>query len=245
MVVAKSGSYHPGMRRVSLSLLGSFELQVDEEPRTVSIPAQRLLAMLALDHGKIMERSYVAGTLWPDSTDTAARSNLRSALSSLGPMRRIVVGVVPGRLQLAEQLHVDLHEYREKAHDLLDRSGDTAPISAFAFDLLPHWDEAWVEPERESFRQLRLHILEHLSERFTRLGRFAEAMEAALLAVEGAPLRESAHRALIRALAAEGNRGEAMSRYALLREMLDRELGVEPSFEIDDVLGEASSSESD
>jgi DNA-binding SARP family transcriptional activator len=70
-------------------------------------------------------------------------------------------------------------------------------------------------------------------------------MEAALLAIEGAPLRESAHRALIRALAAEGNRGEAMSRYAVLREMLDRELGVEPSFEVDDVLGEASSSESD
>lgn len=136
---------------------------------------------------------------------------------------------------------VDFHERREKAHQLLNPSveGDYIPFSEFAVDLLPHWDEVWVEPEREAYRQLRLHVLESLSERSTRHGRFAEAIESALLAMEGAPLRESAHLALIRALAAEGNRGEALVRYSKLCALLDQELGVEPSFQFDDVLSES------
>jgi len=44
-----------------------------------------------------------------------------------------------------------------------------------------------------------LHALESLSARLATLGRYAEAVEAALNAVDIEPLRESAHRALIQA----------------------------------------------
>ncbi len=240
--MAEANSGESGVGRLSIRLLGSFHISIDDVPRTISIPAQRLLAMLALNHESAAERALAAGTLWPDSTETAARSNLRSALSSLGSLRGAILETVPNGLQLAQPLRVDLHERRERAHRLLDPSfdDDDAPLSAFTDDLLPQWDEVWVEHERESFRQLRLHVLEYLSERLAGAGRYAEAMEAALLAVEGAPIRESAHRAVIHVLAAEGNRGEAMSRYAELCAVLDRELGVGPSFQIEDAMGEAT-----
>lgn len=243
--MAEANSGESGVGRLSIRLLGCFQISVDDAPTTVSVPAQRLLAMLALNHVSAVERAFAAGTLWPDSTETAARSNLRSALSSLGSLREVIVEIVPNGLQLARPLRVDLHERRESAHRLLDPSfdGDDAPLSAFTDDLLPHWDEFWVEHERESFRQLRLRVLEYLSERLVRAGRYAEAMEAALLAVEGAPLRESAHRAVIHVLAAEGNRGEAMSRYAELCAVLDRELGVGPSFQIEDAMSETTNSD--
>jgi len=237
IVVAEVNSEHLRVGQWRVRLLGGFEFFVDDELRVISLPAQRLIAFLALNNGSMVERTYVAGTLWPDSSETAARSNLRSALSSLGPLRSTIVEVMPRTLQLGRRVLVDLHERREKAHQLLDPSIEGEyPFAAFAIDLLPHWDEVWVEAERESYRQLRLHVLENLSERSTRQGRFAEAIESALLAVEEAPLRESSHLALIRAVAAEGNHGEALKRYTELCALLDRELGVDPSFQIDDLL---------
>jgi DNA-binding SARP family transcriptional activator len=233
---------HSRVGRLNVRLLGCFEFLVADEPKDISRPAKRLLAMLALNQGGIAERTYIAGTLWPESSESAARSNLRSALCSLGSLRRVIVESVPGGLRLARHLRVDLHACREKARRILDSEfeGDDVPLSAFATDLLPHWDEIWVEQDRESFRQLRVRVLERLSNRLTGLGRFAEGIQAALLAVEAAPLRETAHRAVISALAAEGNRGEAMSRFNELCDVLDRELGVAPTFQIDDVLSETA-----
>ena len=50
-----------------------------------------------------------------------------------------------------------------------------------------------------------------------------------LAAVAGEPLRESAHRALITAYLAEGNRSEALRQYRFFRHLLADELGLEPS----------------
>ena len=50
-----------------------------------------------------------------------------------------------------------------------------------------------------------------------------------LAAVAGEPLRESAHRTLIRAHLAEGNPGEAVRQYHLYRRLLVGELALEPS----------------
>src|SRR5207244_5438785 len=54
-----------------------------------------LLALLALRHGRAVERAWLAGTLWPDSTDEQARHNLRDALLHL----RKALGPESGRIQ--------------------------------------------------------------------------------------------------------------------------------------------------
>jgi DNA-binding SARP family transcriptional activator len=64
------------------------------------------------------------------------------------------------------------------------------------------------------------------------LGRFGEAVDAALLAVSAEPLRESAQRALIEAHVAEGNLAEAHRTYIFYRNLVRRELGVEPSSDL-------------
>jgi DNA-binding SARP family transcriptional activator len=83
--------------------------------------------------------------------------------------------------------------------------------------------------ERERFHQLRLHALEALCDRLTTAGRYGEAIDAGLAAVTAEPLRESAHRVLIKAHLAEGNQGEADRQYQLCRRLLRDELGVDPS----------------
>ena len=48
----------------------------------------------------------------------------------------------------------------------------------------------------------------------------------------GEPLRESAHRAVMHAHLAEGNRVEALRQYALYRRVVVDQLGVKPSVEM-------------
>jgi DNA-binding SARP family transcriptional activator len=95
--------------------------------------------------------------------------------------------------------------------------------------LLPACYDEWVLTERERFRQLRLHALEALCDRLTARGRYGEAIDAGLAAVCAEPLRESGHRAVIKAHLAEGNNAEARRQYETYRKVLRDELGVEPS----------------
>jgi DNA-binding SARP family transcriptional activator len=83
--------------------------------------------------------------------------------------------------------------------------------------------------ERERYRHLRLHALERLCERLTDAGRFERAVEVGQLAVAGDALRETAHRVLIRAHVAEGNRGAALRQYRTYVRLLREELDAEPS----------------
>jgi DNA-binding SARP family transcriptional activator len=67
--------------------------------------------------------------------------------------------------------------------------------------------------DRERTRQLSLHALEALCSRWTEMRRFGQAVQAGLAAVAGEPIRESAHRILMKAHLAEGNPGEAIRQY--------------------------------
>ena len=232
------GSERERLRQPQLSLLGSFRLVLGDEMTRLPVPSQRMVALLGLQKGRSVGRSYVAGTLWPEVEEASARSDLRSALWKLGQLRDDLVEVTNDELRLRPDVTIDLREMQATAHRFLHDSVDGADLSPeiFADDLLPQWSDAWVETERESYRQLRLHALEQLSERLAEAGRFGPAVEAGLLAVAGAPLRESAHRAVIRVLVMEGNRAEARLRYGELSDLLRGEMGVEPSFGLEEIM---------
>jgi DNA-binding SARP family transcriptional activator len=215
-----------------LTLLGGFELRCGGKDVAVSRSGQRLLALLALQ-ARPLERLWVAGTLWLDTTEERAGASLRSALWRLPqPHGAAVVQATPTHLRLARDLAVDVHELAGRAKGLdaqaVPDDGALDP-SALSKDLLPDWYEDWVVLERERFRQLRLHALEALCRRLTEAGRFGAAVQAGLAAVAGEPLRESAHRTLIHAHLAEGNPGEAVRQYHLYRRLLAGELAIEPS----------------
>ena len=234
----------PNLGRVQLCVLGRFELSVMNRPVAIPGPSQRVLALLGVED-QLVPRSFVAGTLWPDAREAAARSNLRSALWRLGSRRSIVLQVGPDALRLEREVAVDLREHRSRARLLLDHAakGERVELSPglFESDLLPTWCDEWVEPKRESYRQLRLHSLEAICVHLILGERFGEAVEAAFMAVSSSPFRESAHRAVVVALLAGGNGCEAVRHYERFRSSLKEELGVEPSFRFDDLREQALS----
>jgi DNA-binding SARP family transcriptional activator len=104
-------------------------------------------------------------------------------------------------------------------------------------DLLPEWSEDWLMVEQESYRQLRLHALENLSEQLRGIGQYAPALTAALAAVHADPLRESAHRQVIAVHLEEGNSAEALRQFHAYRRRLAHELGLPPSPAIRGLVG--------
>jgi DNA-binding SARP family transcriptional activator len=215
---------------IQLGLLKGFELRQDAKPVRLPLSAQRLLAFLAL-HDRPLQRLYVAGVLWLDSSQEAANASLRTALWRLRRPGCVLVEATPTELSLADGVIVDLRETAKTAKRVLAHDGESADLGMLcvAGDLLPDWYDDWLLVERERFRQLRLHALESLAEDLAAGGQFAAAAEAALAAIAAEPLRESAHRALVRLHLAEGNIGEAIRQYAVYAGLLREELGMEPS----------------
>jgi DNA-binding SARP family transcriptional activator len=223
---------------VHVQLLGGFGLRCEGQRVELPLGAQRLVALLALQEAPLL-RLYVAGVLWPDTTEKRAYANLRSALWRLRQSGFEIVDAKGANVRLAPGVAVDARESAALAKELLVGNSATLPpdgIRALDSDLLPDWYDDWVVGERERLRQLRLHALEKLSERLVENGSFGLAADAGLAALRDDPLRESASRALIRTFIAEGNPAEALRYYRSYCGLLERELGLKPSDQMKELL---------
>ena len=207
----------------------------DADARSLPHGAQRLVAYVSLCRRPA--RTAIAGQLWPDVPEDKAHRSLRSALWRLQKVAPGLVRVSGGSLALAPGVRVDVRELTEWAQQVLDPRTDAAgtvrPDVGLRGELLPGWYDDWVLLEREQLRQLRMHALEALAEKLAAAGRFGEAVHTAYAAVVAEPLRESAHRTVVRVHLVEGNLAEAVRAYDAFRDLLAEELGVAPSAQMD------------
>ena len=220
----------PRATRLEVGLQRRFGVVADAVACEVPHSSQRLVACLAI-HGVPLSRDAVAAQLWSNVTGDRAAAALRTALWRLGPLARRLVDAGQGRLALTRGVVVDFRATARRAEAILSGEGVTGDVAVLrdAGDLLPDWYDDWVIIERERFRQLRIDALETLCAQLSAGGEYSHATDAGLAAIVAEPLREQAHRALIRAHLAAGNPGEARRQYRLLRQLLARELGVSPS----------------
>ncbi len=218
-----------------ISLLGGFGLSDGRVDVAIAEGPQRLIAFLAL-RKKPVRRVLAAGTLWPEASADHAHSSLRSTLARLDDGARSALAVTTSTLGIADRITVDLWESEAIARRLIgphesllvDRSA-SAEVDALSADVLPDWYEDWVIVEAEAWRQRRLHALEALAGDLLAEGAFGEAISAAQAAVRADALRESSRAALIRVHIAEGNVSEAMREFTDYRDLLLRELNLEPT----------------
>lgn len=200
----------------------------DDLPRAV----QRLVAHLGLST-RSTTRAATARRLWPDVPEDHAHGSLRSALWRLNKAAPGLFEVTGRTVHLATDVRVDVRDLRDWARRAIAPGPgpeDVAlPDTALAGELLPGWYDDWVLLKRERLCQLRMQALEAVAARLTFLGRHWEALQAAHAAVSAEPLRESAHRMVVRIHLAEGNVSEAVRAYEFFRTMLEDELGVPPT----------------
>src|SRR5260370_18983051 len=93
---------------LAIHLFGPLRVTVGGEalPRVRTRSVEWLLALLALRHGRPVNRSWLAGTLWPESSGSRSLQNLRNDLLRL----RKALGPESGRLQAParDSLRLDL-----------------------------------------------------------------------------------------------------------------------------------------
>ena len=231
-LAASEGDAQPDIR---LSLMGAFQLTNGAVPVVLSGSSQRLVAFVALQ-SRPTSRDAVAFALWPDAPEAQAHASLRSALWRLENLARASMQIDVLELDLSGAVTVDLREAEALAHRILivdtmpsDEDMSSEAIAALSSELLPDWYDDWAVLKAEDWRQLRLHALESLAEKLLAAERYGDAIEAARAAMEADPLRETPHALLIRVHLAEHNQSEALREFREYRELMQRELGIEPT----------------
>jgi DNA-binding SARP family transcriptional activator len=221
---------------MQVALLGTFGLRIAGHAISgVAENSRRLLVFLAL-HDRTVDRIAIAGTMWPEATESRAGASLRSTLSRLDAHTHEGIVRESAGLSLAGSVAVDFRDSQALAKRLLQPGASPveadlgpAALAALSSDLLPDWYDEWVLTEAEDWRQLRVNALEAMARLLTAGGQLPGAAGAARAAMRVEPLRESAHASLIRVHLAEGNQSEALRVFDRYRALLFTELGLEPT----------------
>jgi predicted ATPase/DNA-binding SARP family transcriptional activator len=234
---------------LEIRLLGQFDVRLEGRPVEIpSRPAQSLLAYLALTAGASHRREKLAGLLWPDTTESNARSNLRHALWRLrGAIEK------NGQYLLADALTITFNaeaDYWLDAQALQQEfSGDwpaeelMEAVSVYNGELLPGFYDEWVAPERERLGAVFERQMQKLLDRLIAGGRWAEVLAwgERWLVLGGVP--EPAYRALMTAYGGLGDKAGVALAYQRCMEALRNELGVEPSAQTQALFEQLSRSE--
>lgn len=233
---------------LELFTLGGLSLKLGGEAVSglASRKAEALLVYLASTQ-RPHSRDALADLLWDERSQAQAQNNLRVLLSSLrqrlGPHLLITRQTVALNLEAAHWLDAAEMQAHLAAVRQYGASRDAAvhleqAVSLYRGDFLEgvFWRdcqrfEEWVVVERERLQRLVLEALEALAVFHLHRQEYDRGIAHAtrLLALD--PLRESAHRQMMRLLARQGQRGAALAQYETCRQTLADELGLEPAVE--------------
>jgi DNA-binding SARP family transcriptional activator len=222
-----------------VELLGGFRVFPDghASTRPPSARQQQLIAFLVLHaRNAPIQRQRIAGSLWPESSDTQALTNLRRELHHLRDARPRLDGLVDaGSRTLAWRggpgAVVDLVSFEAAADRGLagDRAGLQEAARLFKGDLLPDCAGEWIHADRERLRQRARKVLARLVDLLEHDRAFGEAIEYAQQSLGLDPLDEQAWCALMRCHARRGDRATALHLYQQCAALLKTDLGIQPS----------------
>jgi predicted ATPase/DNA-binding SARP family transcriptional activator len=211
----------------------------------VALPGQkhrRLLAALALAHGKTCSADSLVDALWGESSPASAAKLLQVYVSQL--RKTLPDGVAVVTRPVGYALELDLASLdTARFEGLVDEAGgalvqgNPALSSSLAEQALALWRgpayadvlyDEFARAEVERLEELRLVARETRLDAQVRLGRHGETLGEILALADEHPLRERGQELAMLALYRSGRQVDALERYASLRHRLDEELGLEP-----------------
>lgn len=201
-----------------------------------------LFTYLVLNRRRQVPRGELIEALWRSTDSTGIDARLNPLISKL----RHVLGPDTVDARVTVQLHlpdawIDLEAAVEAIHRAESavaqkdwtRSWGPALVALFVAErgFLPGEDADWIDQTRNQLAEIRLRSLECYAAAGLGIGggELAGALRASRRLIALDPLRESGHRYLMQALAAQGNLAEALTVYSLLSDLLRDQLGISPS----------------
>lgn len=225
---------------VELEVFGSLNLRVPEgfdAQRVLRQPKRAaLLAYLALDSaGGFVRRDRLVGLFWPEADRERARSSLRQALrflrTSLGDDVLVnrggeEIGVSPDALSCDAVRFEILLDEGDPAAALELYRGDL--LEGFFLDGVRGFDE-WLEARRRALKDKAAGAAWSMADGLAQERRASDAAFWGKRALGLSPFDEPHVQRLMRLLDQVGDRAGALRAYRGLSEWLDREYGVGPS----------------
>ncbi|MET9894308.1 AfsR/SARP family transcriptional regulator [Streptomyces sp. NBC_00647] len=223
-------------------------LRVTDEGEVVTVSARKmqvLMAALLIRSGEIVSCEQLIAEIWGDKPPRQATaalyvyiSQLRKILERPGGPRVIVTGP-PGYLIAPQEGQLDLHTFqdlvnqgraavRERRHgdavahltSALDLWRGPAPVDTSSGPIITGFT-AWLD-------QMRLECTEKLVQANLELGLHSELIPLLFALIAEYPLHEAFYRQLMLALYHSERRADALQVYRSARQVLQRELGLEP-----------------
>ncbi len=235
------------MANLEFRVLGPFEVRGAEGPIVLSSARQRaILASLVLERGSTVSTERLVDEVWGEHPPLTARHALSV---HVGALRRLIgPGVVEaglGGYQLRSETDaVDLDRFEALADEAeaAFRAGDPATAADRYRLALGLWrgpalanlgSERAAVSARARLDARRTRVTELWLDAELAAGRHADVLPALHHLVAEEPLREAFQTRLMVALYRSGRQAEALAVYHRAREVLDRELGVEPGPELE------------
>lgn len=229
--------------RLRVRSLGGFDLTRDGEPMRFTGKAQQrpldVLKLVVSLGGKDVDAESVMAALWPDADGAAAKNSFDSAMFRLRKLLDIedAIEVASGKVSLNKSLvWTDMWALDAALDDANDAPPALAArrlLAAYPGPLVGSEESPWLAKPRDAMRARVVRALMDIGQKLERAGDFARAIDVYRRALEADNLAESLYRGLMRALAATGDRAEAMNAFRRCRALLSIVLGVKPSAETD------------
>ncbi|MCO5185936.1 MAG: AAA family ATPase [Anaerolineae bacterium] len=234
--------YHSAMH-LQVTTLGTLAVTANGQPIKGfrSAKVQALLVYLAVESGYPHRREALIDLLWSEQDPRSANTNFRQTLSRLQkainnkvadpPYLIITRQTVQWNRDSDYTLDIDATQADLESAETLQRAIDRYQgdfLTGFFVANAPEFED-WAATTRENLHQLLLSGLKHATESAAERGDFDLIDELARRQLNLTPWDEAAHRALMQALAMQGRRNEALAQFDRCYEVLEQELGVEPS----------------
>ena len=243
------------MSELKLHLFGSFRASQHDD-NELAFHGRKAVALLVFltSEATSHSRDSLIGLFWPDLPESSARNNLRVSLSrltkSLGKQEtpyllanRQTIKLNPEAklsldtnefTKLVEQTKNHNHESRESCPDCHEKLLKAADLYKASFlkgfyleDCLVF--EEWQHMQREHYHLEVLDLLADISSYLEQQGDAFKAEHYTKRQLKLEPLREDAHRNLMRLLAYQGKASAALKQYELCQQLLEAELGLSVS----------------
>lgn len=207
-----------------------------------------LLAYLALGRGRYFSRTELLGTLWPERMASMTAGSFNTALWRLRRLvecppfqhgeliasdRRGAIG-----LNGSQEVWLDIEEFERRIASGLSRPiellGEAeiadlrAGVALYKSDILMEFTDDWALREREKHRRHYLNALWRLMQLSTIRSEYGEGIRYAQSILDCDTLREDVHRELMQLFVLSGQRAQALRQFETCRDMLRRELAIQP-----------------
>ena len=212
--------------------LGPVLLTIGDHPAPPELLWRKHLALLvylARSPRRTRSREQLIGLLWADKAESAARHSLNEALRVV---RRAVgdeaIDAVGDNITLGTaQLWIDVDEFEEREAQA-DLAGASSLVigeflEGFAVPGASDFED-WLSAERGYWSARTVAVLTRQARALSGRGDLAEAIRLADRALRIDPVSEGASDVLIRSLALQGERIQALERFERYAELLNQRL---------------------